>query len=193
MTRPRNPVQLAIVGTAHGIRGEVRVKPFTEDPLALADYGPLYTHDGRPLTIAAIRPAKGVVIVRFDGIADRNAAETLAGEALFVDRSALPAELEEEEFYHADLVGLRVLDEADAEHGTVVAIHNFGAGDILEIRPASGPTRMIPFTRAAVPAIDFGNGTIRIDREAAGFDTEEGQTGETMQPSARGRKTGSGR
>jgi len=181
MAKPRtpagieNPVQLAVIGAAHGIKGEVRVKTFTEDPMALGTYGPLYAVDGRTFTVAAIRPAKEVVIVRFKGIDDRNAAEALNGEALYVDRSALPEKLEEEEFYHADLVGLTVLDETGESLGRVIAVHNFGAGDLLEFREHSGSTVMIPFTRDAVPEIDLSEGVVRIDSVAAGLEEAEAE------------------
>jgi len=171
--RLENPVQLAVIGAAHGIKGEVRVKTFTEDPMALRSYGPLHAADGRVFTVAGIRPAKDVVIVRFDGVTDRNMAEVLNGEALFVDRSALPEELEEEEFYHADLIGMAAFDETGESLGRVVAVHNFGAGDLLEIRPRSGQTMMVPFTREAVPEVDLAEGTVRVDSVAAGLGGSE--------------------
>jgi 16S rRNA processing protein RimM len=104
-------ILMAIIGAAHGIKGEVRVKSFAADPTALGDYGPLRARDGRVFTVKTVRPAKEVVIVRFAEVADRNVAETLSGVELYVDRAALPDDLEEEEFYHADLVGLEVIDE----------------------------------------------------------------------------------
>ncbi|WP_274423418.1 ribosome maturation factor RimM [Chelativorans sp. YIM 93263] len=173
MPKPKNPIQLGIVGAAHGIRGEVRVKPYTEDPAALGDYGPLYTADGRMLVLKNLRPSKGGVIARFEGIGDRNAAEGLNGEELFVDRSALPEDLDEEEFYHADIIGLTAIDETGTKLGKVVAIHDFGAGDLLEVRPASGQTLMIPFTREAVPEIDVPGGQLHVDGVAAGLDEGE--------------------
>ena len=115
MSKLQNPVQMAVIGAAHGIKGELRVKTFTGDPLALADYGPLYARDGRAFEIADIRPANEVVVVRFKGVDDRNAAEALTGTELFVDRSALPEDMDEDEFYHADLVGLAVRDETGAD------------------------------------------------------------------------------
>ncbi|MCT8999247.1 ribosome maturation factor RimM [Chelativorans intermedius] len=185
---PRNPVQLGVVGAAHGIRGEVRVKPFTDDPLALGRYGPLYTAAGRMLKIVRMRPARNVVIVRFDGVDDRDGAETLTGEALFVDRAALPQALEEEEFYHADLIGLPAFDETGEEIGTVIAVHNFGAGDILEIRPAAGPTLMVPFTHDAVPEVDLDEGAVRLDSVAAGLDRRQESAGAApVDPRARPR------
>ncbi|MDQ6437091.1 ribosome maturation factor RimM [Mesorhizobium sp. LHD-90] len=167
---------MAVIGAAHGIRGEVRVKTFTGDPLALGDYGPLHAADGRSFKILDIRPAGNVVVVRFKGIADRNAAEALNGVELFVDRSALPDDGEDGEFYHADLVGLAVRDENDAMLGRITAIQNFGGGDILEVDLAGSKDLLIPFTHAAVPVVDVAAGFVRIDSIAAGLvdDGEEG-------------------
>lgn len=136
MPKPENPIQMAIIGAAHGVRGELRVKTFTGDPLALGDYGPLFSKDGRAFEVIDIRPANTVVVVRFKGVSDRSAAEALTGTELFVDRSALPDDGEDGEFYHADLVGLTVKDEAGALIGKVTAVLNFGGGDILEITHA---------------------------------------------------------
>ncbi|MDN5926927.1 MAG: ribosome maturation factor RimM [Hyphomicrobiales bacterium] len=173
MAKLEKPVQMAVIGAAHGIRGEVRIKIFTGDPAALGDYGPLRDAAGRAFEVISMRPAKEVSIVRFKGVATREAAEALNGVALFVDRSALPADLDEEEFYHADLIGLAVRDQKGAEIGTVAAIHDFGAGDILEVARRDGPSVMIPFTRAAVPEIAPGQGFVRIDSLAAGLVEEE--------------------
>lgn len=168
MNKPRNPVQMAVIGAAHGIRGELRVKSFTADPLALGDYGPLFDEMGRRFEIEDIRPQKEVVVVRFKGIADRNAAEALAGTALFIDRSALP-DPDEEEFYHADLIGLAVRDETGALVGTVRAVHDFGGGDMLEVARPTGRSVMIPFTRAAVPVVDIKGKSVTVDTVAAGL------------------------
>ncbi|MDI6028277.1 ribosome maturation factor RimM [Corticibacterium sp. UT-5YL-CI-8] len=169
MPKLQNPIQMAVIGAAHGIKGEVRVKTFTGDPLSLGDYGPLYSRDGRPFEIAAIRPAKEVVVVRFKGLSDRNAAEALAGTDLFIDRSALPDDGEEGEFYHADLIGLAVRDDTDTAVGKVTAVQNFGGGDILEIVFQGRKGVLIPFTEAAVPTVDVAGGFIRIDPLAAGL------------------------
>jgi 16S rRNA processing protein RimM len=168
-----NPVQMAVIGAAHGIKGEVRAKIFTGDPAALGNYGPLRDAAGRTFEVISVRPAKEVSVVRFKDFTTREAAEALNGTALFVDRSALPADLEEEEFYHADLIGLAVRDENGAEIGMVVAIHDFGAGDILEVKNRSGPSTMIPFTRAAVPEVAPTKGFVRIDSMAAGLVEDE--------------------
>lgn len=169
MAKPQNPIQMAVIGAAHGIKGELRVKTFTGDPLALADYGPLYAKDGRAFEIAAIRPANEVVVVRFKGVADRNAAEALTGTELFVDRSALPDDGDEGEFYHADLVGLAVRDENGEPVGKVSAVQNFGGGDILEIQYQGRKGVLIPFTQAAVPVVDVSGGFVAIDTVAAGL------------------------
>ena len=146
-------VLLATIGTAHGVRGEVRVKTFTEDPAALGGYGPLSTEDGQVFQIERLRPAKEVVVAKFRGINDRNAAEALNGISLYVDRERLP-DVADDEFYHADLIGLTAVTEGGEQIGTVVALHDFGAGDMLEIAPPRGPTFLLPFTKEAVPAID---------------------------------------
>lgn len=175
MSKPQNPVQMAVIGAAHGIKGELRVKTFTGEPLALADYGPLYARDGRAFQIVDIRPANTVVVVRFKGVSDRNAAEALAGTELFVDRSVLPDDGEEDEFYHADLVGLEVRDDSGVI-GKVVAVHNFGGGDILDVTLAERKGVLIPFTQAAVPAVSITEGFIRVDPAAAGLvDDEDGE------------------
>jgi 16S rRNA processing protein RimM len=187
MSRLKNPVQMAVIGAPHGIKGEVRVKTFTADPLALGDYGPLFTKDGRPFEIADIRPANTVVVVRFKQVKDRNAAEALTGTELFVDRSALPDEGEEDEFYHADLVGLAVRDETGAEIGKIAAVQDFGGGDVLELAMAGRKDVLIPFTQAAVPVVDIEGGFIEIDTVAAGLVDEDEAGAEGFDPEARPR------
>ncbi|MBZ9861240.1 ribosome maturation factor RimM [Mesorhizobium sp. CA12] len=174
MPKLENPVQMAVIGAAHGIKGELRVKTFTGDPLALADYGPLYARDGRVFQITDIRPAGTVVVVRFKGVGDRNAAEALAGTELFVDRSVLPDDGEEDEFYHADLIGLDVRDDTGVI-GRVVAVHNFGGGDILDVTLAGRKGVLIPFTQAAVPHVSIADGFVEVNPQAAGLvEDEEG-------------------
>lgn len=179
--KPQNPVQMAVIGAAHGIKGELRVKTFTGDPLALGDYGPLYAKDGRTFEIEAIRPAGELVVVRFKGLRDRTGAEKLTGTELFVDRSVLPPE-EEDEFYHADLVGLAVRDETGAETGRVTAVQNFGGGDILEIAYRGRKGLLIPFSQAAVPEVDIAGGFIRIDTLAAGLAKDADEDGKPDGP-----------
>ena len=169
MAKLENPVQMAVIGAPHGIRGEVRVKTFTGDPLALGDYGPLQAADGRVFTVATVRPAKNVVVVRFREVGSREAAEAVTGTELFVDRSALPDDLDEDEFYHADLIGLAVRDETGEPVGKVVSVQNFGAGDIVEIVLSGRRTVLVPFTLAAIPEVSVRDGFIRIDMAAAGL------------------------
>jgi len=174
MSKPQNPIQMAVIGAAHGIKGEVRVKSFTGDPLALDDYGPLYDEAGRAFTILDIRMQKDMAVVRFKGVADRSAAEALNGTALYVDRDMLPDDLEDEEFYHADLIGLDAVDLEGAPIGKVLAVQNFGGGDILEIARGGKSTVLVPFTRAAVPDVDTQARKVRVDPVAAGLvDTDD--------------------
>lgn len=170
------------VGAAHGIRGEVRLQSFTADPAAILDFSPLATdRDGLTVTLISVRPHKNMLVAKIEGVTDRNGAEALNGVELFAPRDALPAEAEEDEFYHADLIGLTARTPDGAELGMLTAIHDFGAGDILEIVPSRGKALMVPFTRAAVPAIDFdaGSVTIILPEEVDGGDRDDSGTGET--------------
>jgi 16S rRNA processing protein RimM len=150
-------IRVARIGAAHGIRGEVRLWPFTEDQLAVADYGPLETEDGaRAFEIESVRPGKGFLVARIAGVQSRDAAEALRNTDLFVPRARLPAIEEEDTFYHADLIGLAAVTAEGESVGTVSAVHNFGAGDIIEIAPTGGgQTLMLPFTQDAVPEVDL--------------------------------------
>lgn len=179
--KPENPVQMAVIGAAHGIKGELRVKTFTGDPLALGDYGPLFARDGRAFEIEDIRPGNDVVVVRFKNVRDRSAAEKLTGTELFIDRSVLPPE-EEGEFYHADLVGLLVRDENGEQAGRVTAVQNFGGGDLLEIIFRGKKGMLIPFSQAAVPEIDVKGGYVRIDTVAAGLVEDADEDGKPDEP-----------
>jgi 16S rRNA processing protein RimM len=156
-------VFVAQIGAPHGIRGEVKLKSFTADPMAIKDYGPLMSEDGSAsFEIEALRPAKGYLVARFRGIDDRNAAERLAHLRLFVPRGRLPPPAAGE-FYHADLIGLVAVTADGTEFGTVVAVHDFGAGDILELQPRSGATTvMLPFTDSFVPVVDVAGGRITV-------------------------------
>ncbi|MFC4626508.1 ribosome maturation factor RimM [Daeguia caeni] len=169
-----NPLLLAVIGGAHGTRGEVRVKPFTADPLAIADYGLLYDKQGRSYEILEVRPSKKVVIVRFKGINDRNAAELLNGMELFIDRSQLPDdELEEDEYYQTDLIGLEAFDATGKSWGVISALFDFGGGDLIELTEKGKRPMLIPFTEAAVPEIDFEKGTILVEPYAAGLISDD--------------------
>lgn len=154
---------VAQIGAAHGIRGEVRVKPFTAEPQAMTEYGPLADDKGRLFRIAAHRPSKSLLVVKFRGINSRNDAEALNGVRLFVPRDRLPALEDQDEFYHTDLIGLAAIDPNGTALGTVIAVQDYGAGDLLEIRPASGRTRLVPFTHEAVPEIRFDDREVVVD------------------------------
>jgi 16S rRNA processing protein RimM len=161
-------VLIAQIGAAHGVRGEVRLKAFTEDPSSVARYGPLETEDGaRCFEIEAVRPIKDEMLVaRLKGVSDRNAAEALTNIRLFVARERLPKPTADE-FYFADLVGLTAETASGEAYGTVTAVHNFGAGDLLEIEPAGGgATMLLPFTETIVPTIDLAGRRIVVDPPA---------------------------
>jgi 16S rRNA processing protein RimM len=148
---------VAQIGAAHGIRGEVRLRSFTQDPTAVTSYGPLESEDGaRRFTIEALRPAKDHFVARFAGVGDRDAAERLTHLKLYVSRDRLPPIEDDETYYHADLVGLVAVAPDGTALGTVTAVHNFGAGDLIEIKPErGGEPLMVPFTETAVPEIDM--------------------------------------
>jgi 16S rRNA processing protein RimM len=163
---------LGQIGSAYGVRGEVRLRSFTSDPSAIAGYGPLETEDGRVFKIEAMRPARDHFVARLSGIRDRDAARALANTRLYVPRERLPRTEELDEFYHVDLVGLAVVDPAGHVLGSVVAIHNFGAGDLIEIRPdAGGNTELVPFDASHVPAVDIAAGKIVVDPPQGLFKT----------------------
>lgn len=157
-------VCLGVMVGAHGVRGLVKVKAFTAEPADVAAYGPLSDESGTrqwrlEVTGPAPGKAEGVVLVRVEGVRDRDAAQALHGVRLYIERAALPAP-DEEEFYHADLIGLRVEDAAGALLGTVRAVENHGAGDVLEVEGADGRALLLPFTRAAVPLVDIAGGRL---------------------------------
>jgi len=160
-----NMILMGRIGAAHGIKGEVRIQSFTEDPMALVDYGPLATNrPGLTVTILSARTTTNVLVARLDGVTDRNAAEKLNGVELYVDRALLPEPDDEDDFYHADLLGLHARLADGSEIGIVAAVPNFGAGDLLEIRdPRTGDTYLYPFTRAVVPEIHVADGYLVID------------------------------
>lgn len=170
MTKLENPVLMATIGGAQGLRGEVRARAFTSDPTALGDYGNLHSLDGRTFEVLEIREAKNVVVVRFRGINDRDAAEALNGLELYIERDNLPDdELEDDEFFYADLEGLEAVDDKGMGYGTVSGIYDFGAGDLLELKGPGKRPVLIPFSEAAVLEIDLEGGKILIDPLAAGL------------------------
>ena len=156
-------VCVARIGAAHGVRGAVKLWTFTEDPFAVTRYGPLSTRDGaRSFEVANAREGKGHLVATLRGVSTRNEAERLNGIELYVAREKLPA-TDDDEYYHADLIGLAAVTTAGEPLGKVVAIHNFGAGDIIEIAPPSGATMLLPFSNAVVPTVDIAGGRVVIE------------------------------
>jgi 16S rRNA processing protein RimM len=166
-------VLLGVIIGAQGLKGAVKVKAFTASPDKLGAYGPLHAKDGRTFGVVSATAAKDAAIVKFKGIEDRDSAERLKGVELYVSRDALPAP-DDDEFYHADLVGLRAEDTEGRAMGTVRALHNFGAGDVLELVREDGDEVFLPFTREVAREIDIAGGRIVI---AAPEEVEAGEKG----------------
>ncbi|MCB1513432.1 MAG: ribosome maturation factor RimM [Hyphomicrobiaceae bacterium] len=176
-------ILLGEITGVHGIRGEVLVRAYTAEPEAIASYGPLTDATGTaPLTIKVVRlTPKGAIVARIKGVTDRNGAEALKGRKLFVARETMPAPDDEDEFYHADLIGLAAIDAEGSALGEVIAVQNYGAGDLLEIRLA-GTTRteFIPFTKAVVPDIDIAARRMTVVRpEEVVGEPRDGTSGAT--------------
>jgi 16S rRNA processing protein RimM len=149
----RDRILLGRIAGAHGIRGEVIIHAFTDPPENVAAYGPLSNEAGaRTFKIAIVHVTAKGVVARLEGVSDRTAAEALRGVDLYVDRDRLPAAADGE-FYHADLIGMAAVDAAGQRIGEIVAVQNFGAGDLLEIRSRRAATELIPFTDAHVPEV----------------------------------------
>ena len=165
---PKGRILLGVVAAPHGVRGLVRIRSFTEDPMAIATYGPLSDETGRKMyRVEALSAVKGAVLARIEGVADRTAAEALRGLPLYVERSALPATAERE-WYEADLIGLSAVGRDGRDWGKVLAFHDFGAGLTMEISggEASRSSLMLPFTDEAVPEIDVDGGKVLVDPPA---------------------------
>jgi 16S rRNA processing protein RimM len=153
-------VLLGEIGAAQGLKGEVRLRSYTQDPAAIARYGPLDDEHGRQIEIESLRVTPKALVARIKGVTTREGAEALNHTKLYIARSRLP-EREDEEWYHSDLIGLAVVGIDGARIGTVIAVHNFGAGDLIEVKPtAGGPTGLVPFTRDAVPEVDIEGGRL---------------------------------
>jgi 16S rRNA processing protein RimM len=187
----KDRVCVARIGAAHGTRGEVKLWPFTAAPEAVSDYGLLETADGtRSFEIETLRPAKDFFVARLKGVTDRTAAERLRNTDLYVPRERLPAP-DPDEFYHADLIGLDAQDVVGNALGSVVAVHNFGAGDLLEIAPAGGgETVMLPFTAAFVPVIEVARGRIVVDAPPGLLEPDAAGTDESSRIRGGEAKTG---
>lgn len=175
---------VARIGAAHGVRGAVKLWTFTEDPFAVKRYGPLLSKDGkRQFELAQAREARDHLVATFKGVTTRDEAERLNGIELYVAREKLPA-TDEDEYYHADLIGLAAITTDGDALGRVLAIHNFGAGDIIEIAPLKGTTMLLPFTNAVVPEVDIAGGRVVIElpKEIEGDDPSTSRPGEGRDP-----------
>jgi 16S rRNA processing protein RimM len=166
-------VLLGVVIGAQGLKGEVKVKTFTETPQTLGAYGPLHGKDGREIRVTALRETKDGAVVQLHGVNDRSSAEAMKGTELFISRDALPAP-DADEFYHTDLVGLRAEDTEGRAIGTVRGVHNFGAGNVIEIVRENGDDVFLSFTREVAREIDLKGGRIVI---AEPEDIEAGKEG----------------
>jgi 16S rRNA processing protein RimM len=182
MASPARLVQLGVFGAAQGVRGDVRVKSFTDDPRAIGGYGALTDAFGaRAFRFESVRPLRDdMLVVRLAGVTTREAAQALTGVGIFARRDQLPPPAADE-FYYDDLIGLTAVTTAGAPLGRVAGLRNFGAGDILEIAPADGgETLLLPFTKAVATEIDFAGERIVVDppREIDGED----EVGESAPP-----------
>lgn len=157
-------ILVGVIGAAHGVRGEVRVKSYTGEPSAIAAYGPLHDATGtRIFEFEALRPLRDdLFVARFKNVGDRQTAEMLTNTSLYVSRDRL-APLAEEEFLHADLIGLKAETAAGDSLGIVVAVQNFGAGDVLEIAPIEGETLLVTFTRVNVTLVDLAGSRLVVE------------------------------
>ena len=162
MAEPEGMTCVGAIAGGFGVQGEVRLKSFCADPAAIAGYGPLVAEDGRSFGVSGLRPIQGAFAARLTGVATREAAEALKGTRLYAPRDRLPP-LGDDEFYHADLIGLAVVDAGGAPLGSVRAVLDHGAGDILEIARPGAPDLLLPFTRAVVPTVDLAARKIVAD------------------------------
>jgi len=158
---------MGVVAGSRGIRGEVKVKSFTEYPEDIASYGPLTDKTGdKVFHLKLVAMAKGQPVVKFKGVNDRNTADTLKGQELYLERDKLPAPEDEEAFYHTDLIGLEVKTKGGDRFGNILRVFEFGAGDMLEIQPKGKGAKaavLVPFTIDMVPTVDIEGGFVEID------------------------------
>ncbi|MEM7058864.1 MAG: ribosome maturation factor RimM [Pseudomonadota bacterium] len=167
MAEPEGMICVGAIAGAFGVKGEARIKSFCADPGAIADYGPLVSEDERSFDLTITRPIKEGYAARLSDVQTREDAEALKGTRLYAPRDRLPA-LPDDEFYHADLIGLSVVDTGGADLGKVRAVHDFGAGDVLEVLGPDRRELMLPFTREAVPTVDLTAERIVADLSEVG-------------------------
>jgi 16S rRNA processing protein RimM len=155
-------VLLGEIGAAQGLKGEVRLRSYTAEPAAIARYGALQDDAGRAIEIESLRVTPKALVARIKGVTTREGAEALNHTKLYIPRTLLP-ERETDEWYHSDLIGLAAVDAAGETIGSVVAVQNFGAGDLIEVKPEDGgATVLVPFTRATVPEVDVEGGRLTL-------------------------------
>lgn len=175
--KPREQVCLGRITGVHGVRGLVTVQPFTQVPQDVAAYGPVQTGSGRRLELAVKSTKKNGLIVAVSGITSREAAAELRGEDIYTARDRLPR-TGAQEWYRSDLVGLAAEDQSGKSLGTVIAVENFGAGDLLEVAPQSGESVYLPFTRDVVPQVDIPGGRVVLDPPEGSFDAAHPDDGD---------------
>ncbi len=166
-------ILLGVFGAPHGVRGELRLKSMTGEPAAIGRYAPLTTADGsRTFRIQSLHPVKAdMLVARVEGVTDRDAAAALTNTGLYVERARLPPP-DEDEFYHADLIGLSAEDPGGVAVGSVAAVLNFGAGDLLAVRRDGRDDLLVPFTRVFVPVLDFSGGRVVVSAAALALDDD---------------------
>ena len=164
-----NDLCVGVVVGAQGLNGAIRIKPFTDEASRICVFERLVNESGIPVRLRLVRLQKGIVVAHIDDVSDRTGAEALVGERLYVVRSALP-KLEPEEYYRADLIGLRVESQEGVPVGTVIAVHDFGAGGIIEVETGEGANMMLPFTAGTVAVVDIDNGRLVVAPEAFEWD-----------------------
>ena len=164
-----NDLCVGVVVGAQGLNGAIRIKPFTDDASGVCAFERLVNEGGVSVQLRLVRLQKGMVVAHVDGVSDRTGAEAWVGERLYVVRSTLP-QLGPEEYYRADLIGLRVESLEGARVGTVVAVHDFGAGGIIDVETGEGANMMLPFTAGTVAVVDMDNGRLVVAPEAFEWD-----------------------
>lgn len=170
MSDQTDRVLLGEIGAAQGLKGEVRLRSYTQEPAAIARYGALEDEQGRMIELERVRVTPKALIARVKGVTTREGAEALTHTKLYIDRARLPAR-EEDEWYHSDLIGLAAIGHDGETIGSVVGVHNFGAGDLIEVQPAAGgATVLVPFTRDTVPEVDVEGGRLTLTPPEGLFD-----------------------
>ena len=156
-------VCVGVIAGAHGVRGQVKIKSYTEVPEDVAAFGPVVDDAGNRYKIAITGYAKGTVLTRLEGVTDRDRAQEMRGTKLYVNRDLLPKLIENDEYYYSDLVGLSVENPKGEVLGTVKGVFDFGAGDILEFDSVGGQSEMVSFTESSVPVVDLEGKRIVVD------------------------------